>query len=108
MNQTNKNATSIIYLLLYFCSEDKIIMNIFLIALFCIVANFPFGKLRVKQKKFSLLWLVYIHAPVPLIILFRMFFNVSSAWAPVFIVASLLGQYLGAKAGNNEGSGFKK
>jgi hypothetical protein len=64
-----------------------------------ILVNIPFGFLRGPQRQFSILWFVYIHLPVPLVIWFRNIFDVDLSWgfAPFYFGAYLLGQWLGKK-----------
>lgn len=72
-------------------------MTIILISLFCLLLNIPFGNWRSKQKKFSFLWFVYVHAPVPLVIALRLLLKVEVIYIPLFIAMAVLGQYLGAR-----------
>jgi hypothetical protein len=39
--------------------------------------NLPFGWLREGVKKFSAKWFAYVHAPIPLIVVMRIFAGIS-------------------------------
>jgi len=74
-------------------------MDYFFVVLFTILINLPFGYLRGDKRKFSFLWFLYIHIPVPLVILFRekMAVELNLVLAPFYFGAYLLGQWLGKK-----------
>ncbi len=59
--------------------------------------NVPFGFLRTKFKKLSVMWFVCIHATIPVIYLGRMFLNLDYRYIPVFIAAAVLGQVWGGR-----------
>jgi len=63
------------------------------------VVNLPFGYLRGGFRKLSFWWFVAIHAPVPLIILIRKFFDIQLSWslAPFLFGSFFLGQFVGRK-----------
>jgi hypothetical protein len=67
------------------------------LAVFCI--NLPFGYLRAGTRRFSWLWFVAVHAPVPLIVALR--FLSGLGWRPVtvpiFAGAFFAGQFLGGR-----------
>ncbi len=75
------------------------ILKIFFVALLVFFINIPFGKLRGKSKKFSFIWFLYIHLPVPVIVLLRHVTDLGSAFYtyPILIVAFFLGQRCGNK-----------
>lgn len=72
-----------------------IILTLLVIAAF--VLNLPFGYLRVKTKKFSILWFLYIHLPIPFIFLLRTFAGFGIKVVPIIAVGAILGQLLGGK-----------
>lgn len=78
---------------------DIIWVRILFVALLIFIVNIPFGALRSKVKKFSFLWFLYIHLPVPLVILFRMKFDIGFAFYtyPILLGAFFLGQLFGRK-----------
>ncbi|MDR1866054.1 MAG: hypothetical protein LBR08_10855 [Bacteroidales bacterium] len=69
--------------------------------LLCAGVNLPFGRWRSRQEKFSFLWWLFIHAPVPLIIALRVYLHVHWAFIPLCVAMAALGQYLGGKRGKN-------
>lgn len=68
-----------------------------LIVLAALVLNLPFGYLRVKTRKFSLAWFLYIHLPIPAIFLLRTAAGFSAKVIPIIIVGAVLGQMLGGR-----------
>ena len=64
-----------------------------------LLINIPFGYLRGDHKPLSLLWFLYIHLPVPAVILFRKWFDVeiSLQFAPFYFGSYLFGQWIGKK-----------
>ncbi len=48
-------------------------MSLYELAFLVFVINLPFGYLRGKSKKYSLKWFLYIHLPIPMIILLRIY-----------------------------------
>lgn len=74
-------------------------MHYLYVILLTILINMPFGYLRARQKKFSLLWFLFIHLPVPFVVFFRKLFEVPLKWKilPLYFAAYFLGQWLGQK-----------
>jgi len=64
---------------------------------FTLLINLPFGYLRAKTKKYSSLWFLYIHIPIPLIFVARTFSHIEFKYIPIFVLAALAGQILGGK-----------
>jgi hypothetical protein len=77
-----------------FSSKFFIISAIFLLA---VLVNLPFGFMRSRVKKFSLKWMIYVHLPVPLVILARLFSQIEFHYIPLFIVGGIIGQLCGGK-----------
>jgi len=73
--------------------------HIFYTCLATFIVNLPFGYLRGGFRKLSFWWFVAIHVPVPLVILFRKFFDVQLSWslAPFLFGSFFLGQFVGRK-----------
>ena len=73
--------------------------HLFYTCLATFVVNLPFGYLRGGFRKLSFWWFVAIHAPVPLIILIRKFFDIQLSWglAPFLFGSFFLGQFVGRK-----------
>jgi hypothetical protein len=61
--------------------------------------NVPFGYYRATTKKFSLMWFLTIHLPVPFVVWFRSLNGISLTWtlAPFLFGSYFLGQYIGKK-----------
>jgi len=74
------------------------VIEIVLFTLFCALINIPLGKWRGKYKKFSLPWILIVHASIPVVITIRILcLNVNYAFIPLFIAFAVLGQYIGGK-----------
>lgn len=63
------------------------------------LVNLPFGYMRGGFRKLSFWWFVFIHAPVPLIIIIRKFHDLKLTWAlaPFLLGSFFLGQFVGRK-----------
>lgn len=59
--------------------------------------NMPFGYLRGKTKRFSLKWFLYIHLPIPFVLLARILSNIDMTYIPLFVLAAVIGQIWGGK-----------
>ena len=68
-----------------------------LLTLAALVLNLPFGYLRVKTKKFSVMWFLYIHLPIPFIFVLRTMAGFGYKFIPVLVVGAVLGQLLGGR-----------
>ncbi len=73
------------------------IFLLFLLTAFAFALNLPFGYLRGKTRKFSFLWFLYIHLPIPFVIVFRLIAGFSMKIVPIVLAASVAGQVLGAR-----------
>ena len=67
---------------------------LFVVAL---VVNLPFGYLRAGQRPRSLKWFLYIHIPIPFVVMTRYVFELGIKFVPVSLVGAVLGQYLGGR-----------
>lgn len=72
-------------------------MLILLIFLFTVFVNLPFGYLRKRARRFSFKWFLYIHLPIPFIILVRILSQIDLRYIPIFILASVIGQAWGGR-----------
>ncbi|WP_372754266.1 hypothetical protein [Labilibaculum sp.] len=74
-------------------------LNLLLAALSTFVLNIPFGYIRQAYKKFSVMWFVTIHVPIPFVILFRHLFGLGFQLYtyPIMVSAFFLGQFFGKK-----------
>ena len=61
------------------------------------VLNLYFGSLRSKTKKYSLKWFLYIHLPIPVVFVARVFSNIDFRYIPIFLLAAVTGQILGGR-----------
>lgn len=68
---------------------------ILFITMLTFVVHIPFGYLRSRSAKYSLKWFIYIHIPIPFIILVRIITDADYKFIPIFIIAAILGQLLG-------------
>lgn len=59
--------------------------------------NMPFGYLRGKAKKFSFKWFLYIHLPIPFVLLARILSNTDMTYIPLLVLAAVIGQVWGGK-----------
>ncbi len=59
--------------------------------------NLPFGWLREGVRKFSPMWFLYVHFPIPFIIAMRIGLGIEWKFAPLLILVAVLGQYAGAR-----------
>lgn len=74
-------------------------LKIALIMLFTMLLNLPFGYFRSRSKKYSFKWFLYVHLPVPLVVITRLASQTDYKFIPAFIIAAFVGQYCGGKAG---------
>ncbi|MEO2083192.1 MAG: hypothetical protein ABGX12_04105 [Desulfurobacteriaceae bacterium] len=59
--------------------------------------NLPFGWLREGAKKFSPMWFLYVHFPIPFIIAMRIGLGIPWKFAPLLILVAVFGQFIGAR-----------
>ena len=74
--------------------KSAIIIGIFS---FTVMLNTPFGYLRGKAKRFSFKWFLYIHLPIPFVLLARILSNIDMTYIPLFVLAAVIGQVWGGK-----------
>jgi hypothetical protein len=70
------------------------------IAIICIVTfalNLFFGYFRARTKKYSFKWFLYIHLPIPVVIVARLYAQLDYRVIPVFLVAAVAGQIIGGR-----------
>lgn len=69
------------------------------------VVNLPFGYWRAGLTPRSARWFMAIHAPVPLVVLIRLWLDVGLGWRtfPVLVTAFALGQLAGGRLRNRAG-----
>ncbi|MDH4226367.1 MAG: hypothetical protein OEV59_01240 [Deltaproteobacteria bacterium] len=76
---------------------DKLTLTIIALTVAALILNMPFGYLRTNHKRMSFMWLFYIHAPVPVIVAFRLLSGISYKYIPLFLAGAICGQFLGGK-----------
>ncbi len=67
------------------------------VILVTLLINIPFGWLREGVRKFSPLWFLYVHFPIPFIIAMRIGLGIEWKFAPLLILVAVLGQFIGAR-----------
>ncbi|WP_163708560.1 hypothetical protein [Mangrovibacterium lignilyticum] len=74
-------------------------MKIALVALAVFLLNLPFGALRGRERKYSFKWFLYIHLPIPFVILLRIYSDIGFALYtyPILVGAFFGGQVIGRK-----------
>jgi hypothetical protein len=78
-------------------------MKLLLVVLFTFLVNIPFGWLREGVKKFSPLWFLYVHFPIPFIVALRIYLGIELKYAPLLIAVAIAGQAVGAKLRRRKG-----
>ncbi len=78
---------------------SEYVIRLMVVALIVFLINIPFGMLRSREKKFSFKWFLYIHLPIPLVVLARIYSDIGFAYYtyPVLICTFFLGQFVGRK-----------
>ena len=72
--------------------------GVVVIALLAFIVNLPFGYMRVGSRRFSLRWFLYIHLPIPFVILLRTRAGLGLEAIPLLFFSSFLGQFFGGRA----------
>ena len=62
-----------------------------------VLINLPFGYFRRRTKRFSFKWFLYIHIPIPFILLARVLSQLDFRYIPLFILAAVIGQFWGGR-----------
>ena len=70
-------------------------LKILLVSVICLLVNIPMGRQRERCKKFSLAWIFWVHASIPLIIALRIGLRLHWIAIPLNIASAVLGQLLG-------------
>ena len=78
---------------------DFSVLTALVVGLFSLtyIINLPFGYLRGKAKRFSFAWFLYIHMPIPFVIITRLSSHLDYRYIPIFLLAAIFGQYSGGK-----------
>lgn len=72
-----------------------IVLTLIIAAAFTL--NLPFGYFRANTRKFSLMWFLYIHLPIPLIFILRTTAGLSWKAIPVIAAGAVFGQIIGGR-----------
>ncbi len=75
------------------------LISVFILFLFTVLINLPFGFLRARVGRYSVRWFLYIHLPIPFVYLARTFLMVTAYFIPFLVVAAFLGQIWGGRLG---------
>ena len=70
-------------------------LKILLVSVICLLVNIPVGMMRERSRKFSLQWILWVHASIPLIVLLRVWLGLHPVAIPINIAAAVLGQFIG-------------
>ena len=73
--------------------------EVILITVLTFALNLPFGYFRSRSRKYSLKWFLYIHVPVPLVIIARLVSQTDYKFIPIFVIAAVVGQLCGGRIG---------
>lgn len=73
------------------------IMNILIVSVVSLIANIFLGRYRVRYRKMSFMWLLMIHASIPLIIPLRIWLETPRVASFLFIGLAAAGQVIGAR-----------
>ena len=71
-------------------------LKILLVSVVCLLVNIPMGMMRERSRKFSIQWILWVHASIPLIIALRIGLHLHWIAIPINIAAAVLGQIIGA------------
>ena len=69
--------------------------KILLVSVICLLVNIPMGRMRERSRKFSLQWLLWVHASIPLIVFLRIWLKLHLLAIPINIASAILGQLIG-------------
>ena len=77
-------------------------LKVLIVTVLTFLLNLPFGYWRSGVKKFSAPWFLYVHLPIPFIVLMRYKFDLGFKWwtYPFLVGAFFLGQLTGKYIGN--------
>lgn len=70
-------------------------IKIAIVSIVCLLVNIPLGKKREQSRKFSLAWILWIHASIPVIIVLRIWLQLHPIAIPINIAAAIAGQFIG-------------
>ncbi len=74
---------------------DSQVLPLIILLSIAFASNLPLGYLRENAPKYSLRWIIYIHASIPLLVVVRQLYGFSWHWIPVTLACAAGGQILG-------------
>lgn len=78
-------------------TTSSIAVAAILVACAALVLNLPFGYLRMNTKKFSVMWFIYIHLPIPFIFVLRNMAGLGYVFIPLMVAGAVAGQLIGGR-----------
>lgn len=72
-------------------------LSIFGLVILAFVVNLPCGYLRENVAKYSLMWFLLIHIPIPFIVFLRLRYGLSWHVIPLTLGGSVAGQIAGGR-----------
>jgi len=76
---------------------EGIVPYLVILTIVAFVVNLPFGHLRAMARRYSLKWFLYIHLPIPPIILLRIGMGIDYSGIPIVVLGAITGQFLGGR-----------
>ena len=70
-------------------------LKILTVSVICLVVNIPMGRMRERSRKFSMPWILWVHASIPLIVYLRIWLKLYLIAIPINIASAILGQFIG-------------
>ena len=77
-------------------------LKILAVSVVCFLINIPMGMMRERSRKFSLAWILWIHASIPVIVALRLWLKLHPVAIPINIAAAVLGQLVGGGPEKNK------
>lgn len=77
-------------------SASQYILTV-LLFLLTVAVNLPFGYFRRRARRFSFRWFLYIHLPIPAIIIARVLSQLDIRYIPLFVAGAIIGQFWGGR-----------
>ena len=70
-------------------------LKILAVSIICLLVNIPLGMMRERSRKFSIQWILWVHASIPLIVFLRIWLKLHLIAIPINIASAILGQFIG-------------
>ena len=70
-------------------------LKVLLVSMSCVLVNIPLGMMRERSRKFSIPWILWVHASIPLIVFLRIWLRLPLIAIPFNIASAVLGQFIG-------------